>query len=243
MHDARLPAIRAVTAPHGQERRDACPGSPQSAHPMTTGSVRSPSARITRYTHSCVRIERDGTVLVVDPGIWSEPTALFDADAALITHEHSDHIDVLRLAGLGVPVYAPADARITGLDIIRVRSGESFTAAGFTVTAVGARHAPVFEDKPDCANHGYIIDDRIYHPGDALFVPDQPVQTLFVPLQASWLKTAEAIGFLRAVGPERAFGIHDAQINSRGLQAANSWLTDQGRHGYRYLAPGESFDL
>jgi L-ascorbate metabolism protein UlaG (beta-lactamase superfamily) len=210
---------------------------------MTADSMPSRSARITRYTHSCVRIERDGTVLVVDPGIWSEPSALHDADAVLITHEHSDHIDVLRLAGLGVPVYAPADARVRGLDVIRVNSGESFTAAGFTVTAVGARHAPVFQDEPDCANHGYIIDDRLYHPGDALFVPDRPVETLFVPLQASWLKTAEAISFLRAVRPERAFGIHDAQINSRGRQGANSWLTDQGRHGYRYLAPGEGLDL
>jgi L-ascorbate metabolism protein UlaG (beta-lactamase superfamily) len=210
---------------------------------MTTGSAPCRSAYITRYAHSCVRIERDSTVLVIDPGIWSEPSALHGADAVLITHEHSDHIDVLRLAGLGVPVYAPADARISGLDVIRVASGESFTAAGFSVTTAGARHAPVFQDEPDCANHGYIIDDRIYHPGDALFVPDQRVQTLFVPLQASWLKTAEAISFLRAVRPERAFGIHDAQINSRGLQAANSWLTDQGGHGYRYLAPGEGFDL
>jgi L-ascorbate metabolism protein UlaG (beta-lactamase superfamily) len=145
-----------------------------------------------------VRIERDGTVLVIDPGVWSEPSALYGADAVLVTHEHGDHIDVLRLAGLGVPVYAPADARISGLDVIGVKSGESFIAAGFTVTAVGARHAPVFEDEPDCANHGYVIDDRIYHPGDALFVPDQPVETLFVPLQASWLKTAEADQLSRA---------------------------------------------
>jgi L-ascorbate metabolism protein UlaG (beta-lactamase superfamily) len=201
------------------------------------------SAHITRYTHACVRIERDGTVLVIDPGIWSEPSALDRADAVLITHEHSDHIDVLRLAGLGVPVYAPADARITELDVIPVTSGESFTAAGFTVTAVGARHAAVYGDEPDCANHGYIIDDRIYHPGDALVVPDQAVETLFVPLQASWLKTAEAISFLRAVRPERAFGIHDAQVNSRGRHGANKWLTDRGGAGYRYLAPGEGFDL
>jgi L-ascorbate metabolism protein UlaG (beta-lactamase superfamily) len=205
---------------------------------MTTGS-----ARIIKYTHSCVRIERDGRVLVVDPGTWSEPAALHGADAVLVTHEHGDHIDVLRLAGLGVPVYAPADARITGLGVIGVQSGESFTAAGFTVSAVGARHAPVFADEPDCANHGYIIESRLYHPGDALFVPDQPVETLLVPLQASWLKTAEAISFLRAVAPERAFGIHDAQVNSRGRQAANGWLTDQGRHRYRYLVPGESTGL
>jgi L-ascorbate metabolism protein UlaG (beta-lactamase superfamily) len=209
---------------------------------MTPGSAPSRSARIIKYTHACVRIEHGGTVLVIDPGIWSEPSALHGADAVLITHEHADHIDVLRLAGLGVPVYAPAAARISGLDVIPVTSSASFTAAGFSVTAVGARHAPVYADEPDCANYGYLIDDRIYHPGDALVVPDQPVQTLFVPLQASWLKTAEAISFLRAVQPERAFGIHDAQINSRGRQAINSWLTDQGGYGYRYLPPGESAD-
>jgi L-ascorbate metabolism protein UlaG (beta-lactamase superfamily) len=210
---------------------------------MTTAHARSPAARLTKYTHSCVRIERNGAVLVVDPGIWSEPSALYGADAVLITHEHSDHIDVLRLAGLGVPVYGPADARIIGLDVIRVQPGKPFTAAGFAVTPVGARHAAVFEDEPDCANQGYIIEDRIYHPGDALFVPDQPVETLLVPLQASWLKTAEAISFLRAVRPKRAFGIHDAQINSRGLHGANNWLTKQGGHGYQYLAPSEGFDL
>lgn len=210
---------------------------------MSTGSAGSRTARITKYTHSCVRIEHDGAVLVVDPGTWSEPSALQGAAAVLVTHEHSDHIDVLRLAGLGVPVYAPADARITGLDVIGVQAGESFTAAGFAVTAVGARHAPVFQDDPDCANHGYIIEDRLYHPGDALVVPDRSIETLLVPLQASWLKTAEAILFLRAVGPQRAFGIHDAQLNSRGRQGANSWLAEQGGHGYRYLAPGEGADL
>lgn len=140
---------------------------------MPTGSARSKPARITRYTHSCVRIEGDGAVLVIDPGIWSEPSALRGADAVLITHEHSDHIDVLRLAGLGAPVYAPVDARISGLAVIGVQPGQSFTAAGFTVTAVGACHAPVFGGEPDCANHGCLIDDRIYHPGDALVVPDQ----------------------------------------------------------------------
>jgi L-ascorbate metabolism protein UlaG (beta-lactamase superfamily) len=190
-----------------------------------------------------VRIERDGAVVVIDPGIWSEPSALHGADAVLVTHEHADHIDVLRLAGLGVPVYAPADARITGLEVTGVNPAESFTAAGFTVTAVGARHAHVLGDQPDCANCGYLIDGGIYHPGDALAVPDQPVETLFVPLQASWLKTAEAISFLRAVGPGRAFGIHDAQVNHRGLDGANGWLAEQGGHGYRYLAPGQACEL
>ncbi len=73
--------------------------------------------RLTRFTHSCVRLEVDGRVLVIDPGIWSEPRALDGADAVLVTHEHVDHVDVLRLRGAQLPVFAhrspPPSSRTT----------------------------------------------------------------------------------------------------------------------------------
>ncbi|TRO59118.1 MBL fold metallo-hydrolase [Streptomyces sp. IB201691-2A2] len=196
--------------------------------------------RITKYTHACVRLEHDGRVLVIDPGTWSEPTALRGADAVLVTHEHADHIDVLRLAGLGVPVYAPADADIPRLEIIGVSSGTEFTAAGFRVRAVGGRHAFVHDGRPECANLGYVIDEAVYHPGDSLHVPEQPIETLLVPAQGSWMKTAEAISFVKAIEPRRAFPIHDAQINDRGLSSVNGWLAESTDCDYRFLAPGES---
>lgn len=196
--------------------------------------------RITKYTHACVRLEHDGRVLVIDPGTWSEPAALTGADAVLVTHEHTDHIDVLRLAGLDVPVYAPSGARVPRLETVGVSAGAELTVADFHVRAVGGRHAPVYGGLPDCANLGYIIDDAIYHPGDSLHVPDEPVETLMVPVQGSWLKTAEAIDFVKAVAPRRAFAIHDAQINERGLSSVNGWLAEEAEVGYRYLRPGES---
>lgn len=196
--------------------------------------------RITKYTHACVRLDHDGRVLVIDPGTWSEPGALTGADAVLVTHEHADHVDVLRLAGLGVPVYAPATARIPRLEIIGVAVGEEFTAAGFRVRALGGRHATIYGDQPDCANLGYLVDEAVYHPGDSLHVPDVPVETLLMPAQGSWMKTAEAIDFVNAVKPQRTFPIHDAQLNHRGLGSVNGWLAEQTDSGYRYLAPGES---
>jgi L-ascorbate metabolism protein UlaG (beta-lactamase superfamily) len=195
--------------------------------------------RLIKYTHSCVRLERDGAVLVVDPGTWSEHYALRGADAVLLTHEHTDHVDVLRLAGLGVPVYGPAGADFAGLGVIPVVPGAEFTAAGFRVVAHGGQHAAVWDGRPDCANLGYLIDGAIYHPGDSLLVPGCQVQTLLVPIQASWMKTAEAVSFVRDVAPERAFGIHDGQVNARGLDSINGWLAAQAGHGYRWLAPGE----
>lgn len=205
--------------------------------------------QITKFTHACIRIEHDGRVLVVDPGIWSEAGALLGVDAVLLTHEHADHVDVMRLAGLGVPVYAPADAKLEPatiadrIAVTPVTAGQKFTVAGFEVTAVGGRHATIYGGKPDCANLGYVIDDRVYHPGDSLHVPQQPVEVLCVPMQAAWVKMVEVIDFVRAVDPHMAFGIHDAQINEYGLESVNGWLGQETDNGYRYLAPREALEL
>ena len=196
--------------------------------------------QIIKYTHACVRLERDGNVLVIDPGVWSEPGALIGADAVLVTHEHADHVDVLRLAGLGVPIYAPADADIQGLDVIPVTSDSTFTAAGFNVRSVGGRHAFIYRRQPDCANLGYVVEDSLYHPGDSLHIPDVSIETLLVPAHGSWMKTDEAIDFVNAIEPRRAFAIHDAQLNERGLSSVNAWLTQETDSEYRYLTAGES---
>jgi L-ascorbate metabolism protein UlaG (beta-lactamase superfamily) len=199
--------------------------------------------RLIKFTHSCVRLELDGRGLVIDPGIWSEPRALDGADAVLITHEHVDHVDVLRLRGAGVTVFAPTAARLPGLDATPLSAGDAFTAAGFDVAALGGAHARIYGDLPSCANLGYVINGRVYHPGDALFVPADPVDVVLVPLQGSWLKTAEAIDFVNAATSQLAIGIHDAQLNERGLSSTNGWLDEETRPEYRYLAPATSVDI
>lgn len=192
--------------------------------------------KITKFTHACVRLEHEGRTLVIDPGIWSEPSALTGADAVLVTHEHTDHADVLRLLGAGIEVFAPAGAQLA-IPYTEVRAGDEFTAAGFRVRAHGGRHAAIYGSNPDCVNLGFLVEGMVYHPGDSLHVPNERVETLLVPLQASWLKTAEAIDFVRAVAPERAFGIHDAQINERGLASVNGWLSQKVPDRYRWLSP------
>lgn len=197
--------------------------------------------RIARFTHSCVRLEADdGGTLVIDPGVWTEEEALVGAGAILVTHEHVDHIDVLRLAQLGLSVHAPATARIDGVDVIGIAPGDELTIAGFRIRAVGGRHAFIYAGQPDCANLGYIVDGALYHPGDSVHVPEGSIETLLVPMQGSWLKTEEAIDFVQAVRPSRAFGIHDGQLNERGLNGINAWLTRESGTDYRWLRPGET---
>jgi len=208
--------------------------------------------RLTKYSHSCVRFERDGAVLVIDPGELSERQALDRVDAVLITHEHFDHLDVKALADAlarrpSVTVYAHPEV-LPKLDAVRdvvttVESGQSFEAAGFRVRAYGGRHAVIYPGPQPVANLGYLIEDSVYHPGDSFDVPaDARVDTLFVPISAPWLKLSESVDFIRAVAPRRAFALHDSLLSDVGLKVTDGGLSRLTDCDYTRLGVGETVE-
>jgi L-ascorbate metabolism protein UlaG (beta-lactamase superfamily) len=206
--------------------------------------------RLTKFTHACVRLDDGQRRLVIDPGEWSEPAALDDVHAVLVTHEHADHLDVERLRAardaddeLTIWASAGASAALGGLPgVVTVEPGDTFHAGGFEVQAVGGRHAEIYEGLPGCDNVGYVVAG-VYHPGDALHVPDVDIDTLLVPAAAPWLKLAEALDFTRAVAPRAAHPIHDAILSDRGQALVGRLFGLKGRTDYRLLAPGESVDV
>ncbi|MDT0305113.1 MBL fold metallo-hydrolase [Streptomonospora wellingtoniae] len=187
--------------------------------------------RITKLGHSCVRLERAGAALVIDPGGFSEADAAVGADAVAITHEHPDHFDLDRLraaaaAKPGLEVYTHAriaeqlgELRDAGARVHTVAHGETVTAAGFDVHVYGERHAVIHPDIPVVANIGFRVADperALFHPGDALTVPEDPVDTLLLPVQAPWSKVSEVIDYLREVRPAKALAVHDGLLNEDG---------------------------
>ncbi len=203
--------------------------------------------KLTKFPHACLRIEQDGAVLVVDPGAFSEPAdALRGADAVLITHEHMDHVDAGALkaaARPGLAVYTHPDVAAqlseVGAEITAVSPGDSFTAAGLPVQVFGDRHAHIHEDVPDIPNNAYLIGGKVYYAGDAFSLPGVEVETLFVPIGAPWMKLAEAIDYVRAVGPERAHPTHDAVLSTAGQGISDNWITQRGGTDYSRLEIGK----
>jgi L-ascorbate metabolism protein UlaG (beta-lactamase superfamily) len=209
--------------------------------------------RLTKYSHACVRLERDGAVLVIDPGSFSERAALDGVDAVLLTHEHLDHLDVEALAdALGkrpsVTVYThpevvPKLGALAGA-VTTVESGESFTAAGFAVTAYGGWHAVIHPEIPRVVNLGFLVEESIYHPGDSFDVPEgTQVDTLFVPVSGPWLKLAEAVDFVRAVAPRQAYALHDVLLSEPGRRVTNANLANLCDCEYGRLEPGTVVDV
>ena len=212
--------------------------------------------RLTKLGHACVRLTKDDRTLVIDPGVITpEEDALAGAAAVLVTHEHPDHFvpDRLRAALDGDPALEvwtnkAVAAQLEGLGtrVHVVGHGDAVTVAGFDVHVHGELHAEIHPEVPRIPNVGFLVDGLVFHPGDALTVPDEPVATLLLPVHAPWSKTAEVIDFVRAVHADQAYAVHDGLLNDTGLGAVARLLGEGGPGTptpYSRLAPGDSIEL
>ena len=184
--------------------------------------------RITKFGHACIRLEYDGKVVVLDPGMFTDPEAVDGADAVLITHEHPDHYLPDHLARTDAPVLTidavaariRDDAPAVAERVTVVSPGEQFDP-GIPAVAVGELHAVIHPDLPRFHNSGYLLtlgDTTVFHPGDALTVPEQHVDVLCVPVSAPWMRAAEAVDFARTVAAPHNLAIHDRVYSEAGLR-------------------------
>ena len=211
--------------------------------------------QLTKLGHACVVLSDGDRRLVVDPGAFTEESAWDGASAVLVTHEHADHFDPARTRaaldadpGLEVWTNASVAAQLEGAGprVHVVGAGDAVTVAGFDVQVHGEWHAVIHPDVPRIPNVGFLVDGQVFHPGDALTVPDAEVPTLLLPLSAPWSRTGELVDYLREVRAGRAVGVHDALLSDIGLAVVGRLLGEQGPGTptpLTRLASGESLTL
>lgn len=212
-----------------------------------------PGMRITKFGHACVRLEHKGTVLVLDPGVFTAAEAVDGATAVLVTHEHPDHYLPEHLRACDAPIFTVGavaariaeDAPDLAERVTVVGPGERFDA-GLPVRAVGDLHAVIHPDYPRLANSGFVVDvdgTAVYHPGDALTLPGQPVDLLLAPVSAPWLKIGEAVDFVRAVAAPRTLGIHDKVYSEAALGMVDAHMGHLLPDGLEFVRRPDGADL
>jgi L-ascorbate metabolism protein UlaG (beta-lactamase superfamily) len=210
---------------------------------------------LTKHGHACVVLSEGDRRLVIDPGAFTDPAVLEGATAVLVTHEHFDHFapDALRAAmdadpGLEVWTNRSVAGQLDGPGgrVHVVGQGDAVSVAGFDVTVHGELHAVIHPDIPRITNVGFLVNGQVFHPGDALTVPEVPVATLLLPVHAPWSKVSDVIDYVRAVDADQAYAVHDGLLNETGLGVYGGMLGERGPGTptpYSRLAPGDSVDL
>lgn len=210
--------------------------------------------RVTKHEHAALRIESGGKLLLVDPGSFTLPLDdVSHAVALVLTHEHPDHwtpehLDRILRDAPGLPIYGPEGAAkaAAGYDVTVVHPGDTVVVEPFTLTFFGGRHNVIHESIPVVDNVGVLVNGEFYYPGDSYSVPSGvEVDILAAPLGAPWLKVGDAMDFVLAVKPRRAFGTHDMTLSVIGREmhrARLTWATEQNGGEFFALEPGDSID-
>ena len=211
--------------------------------------------RLTKLEHAALVIEDSGDRLYIDPGKFTTPiTESSGAVAIVITHEHDDHWTPEQLrriveANPGVRIFGPAGvvAAASEFPVETVAAGDEVEAGTFRLRFFGGRHAQIHPSIPIIDNVGVLVNDALYYAGDSFAVPDGvAVGVLAAPAGAPWMKISEAMDYVQAVAPRRAFPTHEMVLSQAGKALSNArlgWATEQGGGDYLPLEPGDTIDF
>ena len=210
--------------------------------------------RITKFGHCCLLIEEQGLRILTDPGNLSEgQNEAKDIDVVLITHEHVDHFHtpavevVMKNNPQAAVVTNTAVGKLLGklgVAFDCVEHGQKTDKKGVSFEGFGKEHAAFHESIPNVQNTGYLVAGKLFFPGDALTVPDAPVDILALPVAGPWMKFSEAVDYAKATKAKRCFPVHEGIMKSPGfiLQRMGTVLESLGI-GFTALEAGQTAEF
>ncbi len=209
---------------------------------------------ITKFGHSCLFIEEQGCHILLDPGVYSVlPETLPSIDVLLITHEHQDHLDLTSIKRIvtenpQIRIYSNETVvEVLKKETIEARAlqhGETVTEKNIPIEAFGQQHALIHSSIPLIQNRGFLIADRLFYPGDALVLPNRPIELLAWPSFAPWMRIHEALDYAVAVKPKTCFPVHDGMLkNPAFLHPLIGKILSENDIEFKPLVPAERTEM
>ena len=197
--------------------------------------------RLRHLGHSCLLVEVADRTILIDPGSWSSDFEdLSGLDAIVVTHQHADHLDRGRFAGLvrsnpdATIVTDPQSAALLADDGLTVTSWDDgvIQVGDVSLSAHGNEHAFNHSRVPQVANVGVKVsaagEPVLFHPGDAYDAAPGMIDLLAVPINAPWTAVRDSIDFVRRIAPRSIVPIHDGLLSPEGR---GLYLQHIGTHG------------
>lgn len=193
-------------------------------------------------------IENEGTRVLIDPsGHEKDKLGNFgQLDAVLYTHEHGDHFD----AGMAqtfveqgiAPVYANAGtSKLIKASKTTVHDGKEYKIGKLTVKAIGLPHCLMVDGSEGPQNTGYLINGKIFHPGDGKELAGLKVEVLAMPLAGPDISPHDAFMFAKQVHAGAVVPIHyDYLGGNPAFFASTAEKAGIKTHALKY---GESVEL
>lgn len=180
--------------------------------------------KISKFLHSCLVFEKKGFKLLVDPGMFSfveglvKPEAFNDVSAIIITHNHSDHLDMDNLkkilAAGKAELYANREVvnelKKEGLQGTLLKEGK-VNIGPFYIEAINVKHEPLL-DSPVPEMTALIIDARVLHPADSFeekLLSYKNIELLLLPIMAPFTNEIKVADFADRLQPKQIFPVHD----------------------------------
>lgn len=207
--------------------------------------------KITRYNQSCLLIEDGGVRVLIDPS-GQEKQRLSEVgqlDAVLYTHEHSDHFEPDMAADFskqGITVYANAStAQKINADKTQVSDGQELDVKGMKIKAIELPHCLMPNGGDGPQNTGYLINGKLFHPGDGKELADFSVDCLALPLTGPDLSMKDSLMFAKQVSAKDVIPIHYDKIGAKpevyATVAGN--FPNEFKYEFHILAEGQSLDI
>ncbi len=179
--------------------------------PFETDKVKTSKGElaITFIGHGTLMMSYGGKVIHIDPvSASADYTKLPKADLVLVTHEHSDHldlkaIDLIKKADTAFVVTETVAKQLKGSTVMK--NGDTTTLLGLKIEAVPAYNlvhmrTPGNPFHPKGVGNGYVItfgDKRVYIAGDTENTPEMKslkgIDIAFLPMNLPYTMTPEMV--------------------------------------------------